>query len=95
VLLVSGALVLAASNFFSPNPAFAAATWVILTAFFALTVVGLFSYLMAIRVITDAHLHTAASIYLLLGMLWFALYSAIEEIHWLLYARYAQRSRDI
>ena len=36
---------------------------------------------MAIRVITDAHLHTAASIYLLLGMLWFALYSAIEEIH--------------
>jgi len=36
---------------------------------------------MAIRVITDAHLYTAASIYLLLGMLWFALYSAIGEIH--------------
>jgi len=50
---------------------------------------------MAVRVITDAHLYTAASIYLLLGMIWFALYSAIEEIHWLLYARYAQRSRDI
>jgi hypothetical protein len=81
VLLVSGALVFAASNFISPNPAFAAATWVILTAFFALTVVGLFTYLRAVRVITDAHLYTAASIYLLLGMLWFALYSAIEEIH--------------
>ena len=36
---------------------------------------------MAVRVITDAHLYTAASIILLLGMLWFALYSAIEEIH--------------
>ena len=80
MLLVFGALVLAASNFFSPNPTFATATWVILTAFFALTVVGFFSYLMAVRVITDAHLYTAASIYLLLGMLSFALYSAIEEI---------------
>jgi hypothetical protein len=81
VLLVFGALVLATSNFISPNPAFEAATWVILTAFFALTVVGLFSYLMAVRVITDVHLYTAASIYLLLGMLSFALCSAIEEIH--------------
>jgi hypothetical protein len=80
MLLVSRPLVLAASNFISPNPAFAAATWVTLTAFFVLTVVGLFSYLMAVRVITDAHLYTAASIYLLLGMLSFALYSAIEEI---------------
>ena len=50
----------------------------VLAAFFALTVVGFFSYLRNARTILTAHLYTAISIYLLLGMQWFAVYSAIE-----------------
>jgi Ion channel len=51
-----------------------------LSAFFGLTVVGLFSYLKNARTVTSAHLYTAVSIYLLLGMLWFALYIAIDAV---------------
>jgi len=52
--------------------------WALLTAFFALTVVGLFSYLKNASVITNTHLYVAISIYLLLGMQWFSLYRTIE-----------------
>ncbi len=52
--------------------------WGILAAFFAITVVGLFDYLRKAHSVTNAHLFTAASIYLLLGMQWFAIYSAFE-----------------
>ncbi len=52
--------------------------WGILAAFFAVTVVGLFDYLRKARSVTNAHLYTAASIYLLLGMQWFAIYSSFE-----------------
>jgi len=51
-----------------------------LAAFFALTVLGLFSFLKAATSVIDAHLYTAVSIYLLLGMLWFALYCAIDVL---------------
>jgi hypothetical protein len=40
----------------------------------------LFSYLKNARTIDDGHLYTAVSIYLLLGMQWFALYSAIDVL---------------
>jgi len=63
-----------------PNRALVATKWVVLTAFFALTIGGLFSYLRCSRAITDAHLYTAASIYLLIGILWFAVYSAIDAV---------------
>ena len=52
--------------------------WALLAVFFALTVAGLFSYLRNARSVTEAHLFTAISIYLLLGMLWFSLYCAID-----------------
>ena len=52
--------------------------WALLVVFFGLTVYGLFPYLKNARSVTDAHLYTAVSIYLLLGMQWFALYSAID-----------------
>jgi voltage-gated potassium channel Kch len=44
-------------------------------------VFGLFSYLRAASTITNDHLYTAASIYLVLGMQWFALYRAIETVY--------------
>jgi hypothetical protein len=55
--------------------------WALLTAFFGLTVLGFFSYLKDARSVTDAHLYIAVSIYLLLAMQWFALYSAIDVFY--------------
>src|SRR5271165_3905795 len=49
--------------------------------FFGLTVAGLFSYLRHAQSVSDVHLTTAISIYLLLGLQWFALYSAIDVFY--------------
>lgn len=57
------------------------AKWGFLAAFFAFAVAGLFSYLKNARSVIGAHLFTAVSIYLLIGMLWFALYCALDVIH--------------
>lgn len=81
VLLMAGAFVAAALDTFYPNAYLLAIKWGLLTAFFGLTVVGLFSFLKNARTVDQAHLYTAASIYLLLGLQWFALYSAIEAVY--------------
>ena len=52
--------------------------WAFLAAFFALTAAGLFSYLRNSRSVARAELYTAVNIYLLLGLLWAAIYLAIE-----------------
>ena len=78
VLLMSCASLLSLASTLFPNRALIGMKWVALAAFFALTVVGLFSYLRKARTILTAHLYTAVSIYLLLGMQWFAVYSAID-----------------
>jgi hypothetical protein len=78
VLLMSGASLLSLASTFSPNRTLTGMKWAVLAVFFALTVVGLFSYLRNARTILTAHLYTAISIYLLLGMQWFAVYSAID-----------------
>ena len=62
-----------------PHPYIVGTKWVVLAIFFALTVAGLFPYLRNARSVTDSHLYTAISIYLLLGMQWFALYAAIDR----------------
>jgi len=64
----------------SSNRVIAAIKWALLAAFFALTIIRLFPYLRDARAVGRAHLITAVSIYLLLGMLWFAVYSAIESL---------------
>jgi hypothetical protein len=81
VLLMSGALLLSFASTIFPNRTLNGMKWGVLAAFFGLTVVGLFSYLRNARTILTAHLSTAISIYLLLGMQWFAIYSAIEAFH--------------
>ena len=63
---------------FSPNRTLLGIKWLVLTAFFGLTVVGLFSYLRSARSVTNSHLYTAVSICLLLGIMWFAFYNAID-----------------
>ena len=77
---MSGALALALTDTFLPHRLFTATKWGFLTIFFGLSVAGLFTYLKNSRSISDAHLYTAVSIYLLIGMQWFALYSAIDAV---------------
>ena len=79
--LMAAFLVFSVASIIVPHPTLIAIKWALMAAFFGLTVVGLFSYLKNARCVTDAHLYTAVSIYLLLGMLWFALYSAIDVFY--------------
>ena len=74
-------LIFTLANMFVFHKALAGIKWGLLTVFFALTVVGLFSHLKDARVITNSHLYVAVSIYLLLAMQWFSLYRAIEVFY--------------
>ncbi len=78
LLLMAVAFAFAAASTFYPGRTLVGIKWGLLAAFFGLTVAGLFPYLRNARSVTDDHLYTAVSIYLLLGMFWFALYSAID-----------------
>jgi len=81
LLLMLTSFIVAALSTAFPIPTLVGMKWGLLTAFFGLTVFGLFSYLKNARSVTNAHLYTATSIYLLLGMQWFALYSAIDVFY--------------
>ena len=76
LMLVNMAFVVAGNTFRSR--ALTGIRWALQSAFFALTAVGLFSYLRSSRIVTQAHLYTAVNIYLLLGLLWATLYLAID-----------------
>jgi hypothetical protein len=78
VLLMVATFLTAVVGTFFPHPTLVGLKWALLVLFFGLTVYGLFPYLKNARSVIDAHLYTAVSIYLLLGMQWFALYSAID-----------------
>jgi hypothetical protein len=80
VLLMSVTFFFGVICIFFPNPVLLVIKWGSLAAFFALTVVGLFTYLANAPAITRPHLYTAISVYLLLGMMWFALYAAIDVV---------------
>ena len=81
ILLMSVSAVFGLMSAFIANPLLATIKWGLLAAFFALTVVGLFSYLTSVRYVLRTHLYTAVSVYLLLGMTWFALYCAIDAAY--------------
>jgi hypothetical protein len=79
LMLVNLAFVIAGNTFRSR--ALTGIRWGGLAAFFALTAVGLFSYLRSSRNVKQAHLYTAVNIYLLLGLLWTTLYLAIDSFY--------------
>jgi hypothetical protein len=81
VFLMVCAMVVAVLSDFTEGAAIITTKWALLAAFFAVTVVGLFDYLRRAREVTEAHLYTAVSIYLLLGMLWFSVYCAIDTYY--------------
>jgi len=80
VLLMTCAVLCAVLSMFFPSSTMVGLKWGILAAFFGLCASGLFSYLRTAHTIRDGHLYTAISIYLLLGLQWFALYSAIDVL---------------
>jgi hypothetical protein len=94
VLLMSITLTFGVISVFFPNPILLTIKWGSLALFFGLTVAGLFSYLTQSRLIGRGHLYTAASIYLILGMLWFALYSAIDTVYPGAFQRSANMAAD-
>jgi hypothetical protein len=80
VLLMTSVVIFAVLSTLFPFRMLVGLKWGILAAFFGVSVIGLFSYLKNARTIDDGHLYTAVSIYLLLGMQWFALYSVIDVL---------------
>lgn len=80
IVVVAGAIVAGIASAINASLELFAIHRTFLAVAFAMTVVGLFSYLRRATTITDGHLFTAISIYLLLAMLWFAMYSAITAV---------------
>jgi hypothetical protein len=80
VLLMACAVVCAVLSIFFPYAIIFGLKWMMLAAFFGLSAVGLFSYLREAHTISNDHLYTAISIYLLLGLQWFGLYSAFDVL---------------
>ncbi|MGH7177369.1 MAG: ion channel, partial [Tepidisphaeraceae bacterium] len=81
VVLLCGMAVFTVAFLITSKPGFAAVQWAISAVLFASMASGLFAYLKDARDITAGHLYTAASIYLLLAMLWFAIYCAIDAMY--------------
>ena len=81
IVLMSLTVAFGVSAILLRHPILIVLKWASLAAFFALSVVGLFSYLRKVRTVQQSHLYTAVSVYLLLGMLWFALYAAIDAAY--------------
>lgn len=57
------------------------ANWVLLIGFFGFVSVGLFSYLGDSGPVTNGRMYSSVSLYLILGMFWWAIYGLIETIH--------------
>ena len=80
LLLAAGIVIFSLADQFWPSPAFSTIKWGFLAVYFGLVVVGLFSYILDTESITSSHLIAAVSIYLLLALVWFALYCAVVSV---------------
>jgi hypothetical protein len=79
VLLALGNMVFVVAGNTFPSPTLTGIRWSFLVAFYALTAVGLFWQLRNSLSVAEAELYTAINIYLLLGLLWAALYLALDS----------------
>jgi len=79
--LMLGYVVLLVVSFVFANRLLSGIRFGLLAVFFAHTATGLFSYLKNSRSIGQEQLYTAVSIYLLLGIIWAALYCAMDIFH--------------
>jgi hypothetical protein len=80
ILLMGAVVVATVVSTLLPSRISLGLKWGILAAFFGLSAIALFSYIKDARTIDDGHLYAAVSIYILLGMQWFAIYSAIDVL---------------
>jgi hypothetical protein len=78
LLALANVVFVVAGNTF-PSQTLTGIRWGFLAAFFALTAVGLFGQLRNCRSVAEGELYTATNIYLLLGLLWAALYLALDS----------------
>ena len=76
-----GAIVFSVARDIFANPVLSGIHWGFLAAFFAFTAARLFSYLKNSPSVSEAHLYTAVSIYLLLAYTWAALYGAMVNLY--------------
>ena len=81
VLLMAGAMTVAVVQDFWQSTVIITLKWAFLAAFFAVTVVGLFEFLRRAPEVTEPHLYTAVSIDLLLGLVWFSVYCAVDTYY--------------
>jgi voltage-gated potassium channel Kch len=79
ILLASGNVIFVVAGNTFRSRTLTGFRWAFLAGFFALTATGLFSYLRNSRAVARAELYTAVNIYLLLGLLWAAIYLAIDS----------------
>jgi len=79
--LMLGYLVLLVVSFVFANRLLSGIRFGFLAVFFAHAATGLFSYLKNSHSIGQSQLYTAVSIYLLLGIIWAALYCAMDVLH--------------
>ena len=79
--LVLGSGICRIVDFFYVSEFLIVLRWSLITAAFGLSVLGLFSYLRKASRVTADHLYTATSIYLLIAMTWYAMYSAIGRAY--------------
>jgi hypothetical protein len=80
LLMLVNVIFVVAGNTFRSRP-LTGIRWGFLAAFFSLAAASLFSYLRNSRCVTQAQLYTAVNIYLLLGLLWAALYLAMDAFY--------------
>jgi hypothetical protein len=81
VLLMLSVLVFAIASDIFANRMLRGIHWGLMSAFFALTAVGLFLHLKNSSSVSEAQLHTAVSIYLLLAYTWAAFYYAMVNLY--------------
>lgn len=81
LFLIACIFVLSVVDALTLHPMVTSIKWALVAVFLVLSVSALFSYLWTTRVVTTGHLYTAMSIYFLLALLWFSLYSAIDAVY--------------
>jgi Ion channel len=81
IILAGCSMLLLAAAYVHPSQPILIASWLVLTVFLGIAAGGLFSYLGQPDSTSRDRLSVSVSLYLLLGMLWFALFNLLEAAH--------------
>jgi hypothetical protein len=81
LLLTASSLLVSLVTIFHPVHTLRIANWLLLSAFFGYVSVALFAFLERPGAIIRAKLRASLSLYLILGMFYFAVFNLIQEVH--------------